>query len=178
MSEVINLNRYRKRRAREEKERQAETNRRLHGRTKAERRKEAADRQRLEKQLAGAFLVPERVPVEHLAGDPEQTLWHLEQATRDMPTLSQFSERLRARNAHAGASQPASEEPSKATPRSGLHLSAQPGAKGAAAEQGLGPQREEPKRGEPQRHDPERGEPQRDERERAGERGAEPEPSA
>jgi hypothetical protein len=37
MGTVINLNRYRKQKARKERAQQAETNRRLHGRTKQER---------------------------------------------------------------------------------------------------------------------------------------------
>ena len=54
MSNVVNLNRFRKKKAKLEKEKQADTNRRLHGRTKAERALEAAQKERLEKVLRGA----------------------------------------------------------------------------------------------------------------------------
>lgn len=55
-SNVINLNKFRKKKARAEKEKRAETNRRLHGRTKAEREREAAAKERLEKRIDGAYL--------------------------------------------------------------------------------------------------------------------------
>ena len=95
MAKVVNLNRYRKRRAREEKEKQADRNRRLHGRTKAERALEAADKKRLEKNIDGAFLVRERVPVQTMLGDAKQTLLNLERATRQVLTLSEYAARLR-----------------------------------------------------------------------------------
>jgi hypothetical protein len=47
MSKVVNLNKFRKRKAKLEKERQAETNRRLHGRTKAERQRELLQKRKL-----------------------------------------------------------------------------------------------------------------------------------
>jgi hypothetical protein len=56
MSNVVNLNKFRKRKAKLEKERQAETNRRFHGRTKAERQREALQKQKLEQQVDGAKL--------------------------------------------------------------------------------------------------------------------------
>ena len=51
MTSVVNLRQARKRRAREAKERAAEESRALHGRPKAEKR-----RQRLEKERAAAFV--------------------------------------------------------------------------------------------------------------------------
>ena len=71
MGDVINLNRFRKKKAREEKERRAETNRRLHGRTKGERAREEAQKARLEDKLDGAFLVPERVSLDDIPGGRE-----------------------------------------------------------------------------------------------------------
>jgi hypothetical protein len=56
MKNVINLNKFRKRKAKLEQERQAETNRRLHGRTKAERQVELLQKQKLETQVDGARL--------------------------------------------------------------------------------------------------------------------------
>lgn len=58
MSKVINLNKFRKAKAKAEKEQRAETNRRLHGRTKAERMRDFAQKQRLETQVDGAKLGP------------------------------------------------------------------------------------------------------------------------
>lgn len=55
---VVNLNRFRKKKAREEKAKQAETNRRLHGRTKAEKERELAERQRAARALEGKRLEP------------------------------------------------------------------------------------------------------------------------
>ena len=48
MGDVVNLNKFRKRKAKLEKERQAETNRRLHGRTKTERENELAQKKKHE----------------------------------------------------------------------------------------------------------------------------------
>jgi hypothetical protein len=62
MSKVVNLNKFRKRKAREEKEKRAEVNRRLHGRTKAERARDLAQKERLEKQVDGKRL--ESVPAD------------------------------------------------------------------------------------------------------------------
>ena len=56
MSNVVNLNKARKLKLRAEQEKRAETNRRLHGRTKAERAREALAKQQLEKGLDGAHL--------------------------------------------------------------------------------------------------------------------------
>jgi hypothetical protein len=60
MSNVVNLNKFRKRKAKLEKERQAETNRRLHGRTKAERARDALEKRKLETQVDGARLETRR----------------------------------------------------------------------------------------------------------------------
>jgi hypothetical protein len=61
---VVNLNKFRKRKARVERAKQAETNRRLHGRTKLERQREELQRQQLERGLSGKLL-------EKPAEDPE-----------------------------------------------------------------------------------------------------------
>ncbi len=89
---MINLNRFRKKKAREEKERRAETNRRLHGRTKAERAREDAEKKRLEKKIDGAFLVREMVGFEDVPrGDDSGDFEKLEAATRDVMSLQEFS---------------------------------------------------------------------------------------
>lgn len=60
MGDVVNLNKFRKRKAKEEREKRADTNRRLHGRTKAERAQDLLQKQKLETQVDGARL--EREP--------------------------------------------------------------------------------------------------------------------
>jgi hypothetical protein len=62
MSNVVNLNKFRKRKAKLEKERLAETNRRLHGRTKAERERDLLQKRKLETQVEGARLDKESGP--------------------------------------------------------------------------------------------------------------------
>jgi hypothetical protein len=52
-AEVINLRRARKASARAERQRAAEQNRRLHGQTKGEKEKQAAERERQRKEIAG-----------------------------------------------------------------------------------------------------------------------------
>jgi len=56
VSNVVNLNKFRKRKAKAEKDSRAETNRRLHGRTKEERAREEAQKRKLEATVAGAKL--------------------------------------------------------------------------------------------------------------------------
>lgn len=56
MGKVINLNRYRKQKAKADRRKQADVNRRLHGRTKAEVAREALQKQRLTHALDGAKL--------------------------------------------------------------------------------------------------------------------------
>lgn len=56
MSNVVNLNKFRKRKAKEEAKRRAETNVRLHGRTKEERALESKQKELLERRLDGAKL--------------------------------------------------------------------------------------------------------------------------
>jgi hypothetical protein len=58
MAKVVNLNKFRKQKAKAEKEQRAETNRRLHGRTKAERLLELKQKQLLDGKLSGARLSP------------------------------------------------------------------------------------------------------------------------
>lgn len=112
MSKVVNLNRFRKRKAKEDKERRAERNRRYHGRTKAEREQEEAARKRLEKRLDGAYLIRERVDVsawshENFEGDflaaPEEQLQRLERATEQVASLSEYAARLTALSAASEA---------------------------------------------------------------------------
>jgi hypothetical protein len=55
-SNVVNLNRYRKRKAKKVAEQRADTNRRLHGRTKSERANDEAQKRHLEAKLDGARL--------------------------------------------------------------------------------------------------------------------------
>ena len=51
MSEIINLRQQRKAKARKDKQKTAEQNRRLHGRTKAQKEKEEMDAERAKKHL-------------------------------------------------------------------------------------------------------------------------------
>jgi hypothetical protein len=60
---VVNLNKFRKKKAREAKAKQAEINRIRHGRTGAEKAQELADRQRAERLIEGKRLVHEDEPV-------------------------------------------------------------------------------------------------------------------
>ena len=56
MGDVINLNKFKKQKAKAERAKQAETNRRLHGRTKAERARDALQKKQLETSVDGARL--------------------------------------------------------------------------------------------------------------------------
>ncbi len=56
MAKVVNLNKFKKRKAKEQREKQAEINRRLHGRTKAERERDELQKRKLEQSLAGKRL--------------------------------------------------------------------------------------------------------------------------
>jgi len=60
MGDVVNLNKFRKRKAKAERTKRAETNRRLHGRTKAERARDALAKKQLTRHVDGAKL--ERTP--------------------------------------------------------------------------------------------------------------------
>ena len=51
MGDVVNLNKFRKRKAKVEREQRASTNRRLHGRTKSEREREALQKRSLDGKL-------------------------------------------------------------------------------------------------------------------------------
>ena len=66
MGKVVNLNTFRKKKAKEAKRKRAEQNRRLHGRTKAERAQDLLAKQRLEQKLAGALLIRERVALDEV----------------------------------------------------------------------------------------------------------------
>jgi len=56
MTNVVNLNKFKKRKAKAELVKQADTNRRLHGRTKAERARDALQKKQLETSVDGARL--------------------------------------------------------------------------------------------------------------------------
>ncbi|MEN9581375.1 MAG: hypothetical protein RJA70_4384, partial [Pseudomonadota bacterium] len=56
MNNVVNLNKFRKQKAKLEKTKKADTNRRLHGRTAAERARELMQKQKLESLVNGAHL--------------------------------------------------------------------------------------------------------------------------
>jgi hypothetical protein len=56
MSNVVNLNKFRKAKAKAEKAKLAETNKRLHGRTKVERQREHLQKQQLESKVDGVRL--------------------------------------------------------------------------------------------------------------------------
>ena len=62
MAKVVNLNKFRKQKAKVEREKQADINRRLHGRTKAERLAEHQQKQALTSKVDGAKL--EQAPAE------------------------------------------------------------------------------------------------------------------
>jgi hypothetical protein len=59
LGKVINLNQFRKRKAKALDKKQAEVNRRLHGRTKAERARDELQKQQLTRAVDGAKLEPE-----------------------------------------------------------------------------------------------------------------------
>jgi hypothetical protein len=56
MAAVVNLNKFRKQKRKLERTQQADTNRRLHGRTKLERAREALQKEQLAAKVDGAFL--------------------------------------------------------------------------------------------------------------------------
>ena len=56
MADVVNLNKFRKAKAKAEHEKRAETNRRLHGRTKAERQRDELQKKQLRAKLDGKLL--------------------------------------------------------------------------------------------------------------------------
>ncbi len=56
MAKVVNLNKFRKQKAKVEREQRAETNKRLHGRTRAERMLELKQKQLLDGKVDGARL--------------------------------------------------------------------------------------------------------------------------
>ena len=57
MGKVVNLNKYRKQKAKADQDKQAEVNRRLHGRTKSERAREELQKQQLTRSVDGSRLV-------------------------------------------------------------------------------------------------------------------------
>ena len=81
MGEVVNLNKFRKKKAKIAKEKRAETNRRLHGRTREEREREEAQKARLDKTVRGAFL--ERTATSAVTEDSIQGDAAVGNSTRD-----------------------------------------------------------------------------------------------
>jgi hypothetical protein len=76
VGKVVKLNEFRKRKAKAEREKQADTNRRLHGRTKAERARDELQKKRLTHAVEGARLTPPPKPAdggEHAADQREET---------------------------------------------------------------------------------------------------------
>ena len=74
MGNVINLNRFRKQKAKADRKKQADVNRRLHGRTKAERAHDALQKQQLTRSVDGARLeppAPEPVETERRDGETD-----------------------------------------------------------------------------------------------------------
>jgi hypothetical protein len=69
MGDLVNLNKFRKRKAKAEASKRAETNRRLHGRTKAERAREELQKHVLDAKLDGARLEAEPAPRERESRD-------------------------------------------------------------------------------------------------------------
>jgi Domain of unknown function (DUF4169) len=70
MSKVVNLNKFRKKKTKEARQKQAEANRRLHGRTKAERASEALQKKQLAAKVEQAQLI--RTPEADEPSSPEQ----------------------------------------------------------------------------------------------------------
>jgi Domain of unknown function (DUF4169) len=62
MAKIVNLNKFRKQKAKVEREKRADVNRRLHGRTKAERLLEHKQKLLLDGKLDGAKLDKPRTP--------------------------------------------------------------------------------------------------------------------
>ena len=56
MSKIVNLNKFRKQKAKQARIKQADTNRRLHGRTKTERAQDALQKRKLESSVERARL--------------------------------------------------------------------------------------------------------------------------
>lgn len=71
MGDVVNLNKFRKRKAKAERTKRAETNRRLHGRTKAERARDELAKRQLTRQVDGAKL--ERTPQSDAKGSGDDS---------------------------------------------------------------------------------------------------------
>ena len=69
VGKVINLNRFRKQKAKLDQKKQAEVNRRLHGRTKGERAREELQKKQLTRGLEGAKLEPPAEPEPGEAGE-------------------------------------------------------------------------------------------------------------
>jgi hypothetical protein len=69
MGKIINLNKFRKRKAKADATQRADTNRRLHGRTKAERARDEQQKRSLDAKVDGAKL--EVAPDQSDEGDDE-----------------------------------------------------------------------------------------------------------
>ena len=75
MGKVVKLNEFRKRKAKAEREKQADTNRRLHGRTKTERAQEELQKKRLTHVVDGARLEapPKLADASDTSSDSDET---------------------------------------------------------------------------------------------------------
>jgi hypothetical protein len=73
MNHVINLNKFRKKKAKAEHAKQAETNRRWHGRTKAERAREELQKKQLVRIVDGARRDPPPEPEPGAASEDPET---------------------------------------------------------------------------------------------------------
>lgn len=78
MGDVVNLNKFRKRKAKAERAKQADVNRRLHGRTKAERAREELQKQQLTRRVDGARLEGSASPGKEDGLEPEPPSSHVE----------------------------------------------------------------------------------------------------
>jgi hypothetical protein len=64
LAKVINLNKFRKQKAKTERVKRADQNRRLHGRTKAERARDELQKKQLDRHVEGARLEGEAAPLD------------------------------------------------------------------------------------------------------------------
>jgi hypothetical protein len=71
MGNVVNLNKFRKRKAKLDKAKRADVNRRLHGRTKAERAQDELQKRRLTRKVDGARLEKDASHGPEDASEPE-----------------------------------------------------------------------------------------------------------
>jgi hypothetical protein len=78
MGDVVNLNKFRKRKAKADRAKQADVNRRLHGRSKAERAREELQKRQLTRKVDGARLEGDASHGEEDAPEPGPPSSHVE----------------------------------------------------------------------------------------------------